>query len=106
VPKLDIDALRKAVGEDRYRISFHAKFRMGQRKVADRDVEQVVETGDVIERHPRARPFPKALSMAHVRTGPLYVCCAYDGFQAYLITVYWYDPAKWVDPWTRRKGGA
>ena len=106
MPKLDLDALRKAVAENRYLISVHAKLRMGQRRIVDRDVKHVVETGDIIEEHLRARPFPKALFMAHVRSEPLYVCCAYDGVQAYLITVYWYDPAKWIDPWTRRKGEA
>jgi hypothetical protein len=41
--------------------------------------------------------------MALVREEPLYVSCAFDGSYAYIITVHWYDPAKWVDPWTRKK---
>lgn len=77
---------------------------MGRRKVSDLDVKRVVESGDVIERDLGAKPFPKALFMAEVRSAPLYVACAYDGASAYIITVYWYDASKWVDPWTRRKG--
>jgi hypothetical protein len=41
--------------------------------------------------------------MAHVRGEPLYVSCAFDGTLAHIITVHWYDPSVWIDPWTRRK---
>ena len=76
---------------------------MGRRKISDDDLKHVVGTGDVIEEHVNARPFPKALFMATVRGEPLYVPCAYDGEAAHIITVYWYDPDKWMDPWTRKR---
>jgi hypothetical protein len=41
--------------------------------------------------------------MAKLRGEPLYVSCAFGGSHAYIITVHWYDPALWIDPWTRRK---
>lgn len=103
MPKLDIPALRQAVFENRYLITTHAKKRMGQRKVSDQDIKHVVRIGDVIEQHPRARPLPKVLFMAHIREEPLYVSCAFDGRYTHIITVHWYDPNIWVDPWTRRK---
>ncbi len=103
MPKLDILALRQAVSENRYLISSHAKQRMGSRQVSDEDLKQVVRKGDVIEAHRDARPYPKALFMARLDGEPLYVSCAFDGTQAYIITVHWYDPTIWVDPWTRRK---
>lgn len=101
--KLDIPSLRKAVSENRYFISLHAKSRMGERKVSDADVKRVIETGDVAERHDAARPFAKVLFMKQIRGEPLYVSCAFDGTDAHIITVHWYDPSKWIDPWTRRK---
>jgi hypothetical protein len=103
MPKLDIPPLRTAVAQDRYVITQHAKQRMGQRQVTDQDIKRVVVTGDVIEQHPKARPFPKALFMAKHKGEPLYVSCAFDGRTAYIITVHWYDPSVWIDPWTRRK---
>ena len=102
--KLDIAALRKAVSEDCYFITTHAKERMGLRRISDRDVKQVIAAGDVIEEHRNAVPFPKALFMKHIKREPLYVSCAFDGRYAYIVTVHWYDPNLWVDPWTRRKG--
>ncbi len=99
----DIAALRKAVLEDRYMISLHAQERMGLRKITHADLKHVVAVGDVVEQYPDNRPDPKALFMAHVQGEPLYVSCAFDGHRAYIVTVHRYDPAKWVDPWTRRK---
>lgn len=103
MPTLDIPALRKAVSRNRYFITTHAKQRMGQRKVTDQDVQLVIAMGDVIEQYPEARPFPKALFMARIKGEPLYVSCAFDGKYAHIVTVHWYDPGVWVDPWTRRK---
>jgi len=101
--EFDIPALRNAVAQDRYFITTHAKQRMGQRKVSDQDVKHVIAAGHLIEQFPRARRCPKGLFMAHVRGEPLYVSCAFDGTFAHIITVHWYDPSIWIDPWTRRK---
>ena len=102
--RLDITALRKAVWANRYLITTHAKQRMGQRRVSDREVKQAIVVGDVIEQHDDAIPFPKALFMKQFNEEPLYVSCAFDGKRAYIITVHWYDPNLWIDPWTRKKG--
>jgi len=102
--KLDLDALRNAFASGRYFITTHAKQRMGERRVSDHDVKRAVLDGDLIEGYPDARPFPKALFMARVEGEPLYVSCAFDGKNVYVITVHWYDPGIWADPWTRRKG--
>src|SRR4051794_38867909 len=102
MPPLDVAAVQKAVAQDQYLITTHAKQRMGQRQVSDADIKQVIVAGDAIEQSPTAQPFPKALFMAHVRGEPLYVSCAFDGSRAYIITVHWYDPNVWLDPWTRK----
>jgi len=103
MPRTDIAALRRAVEEDRYLLTQHAQERMGLRKVTHTDLKHVVATGDVIEEYPDNQPDPKVLIMAFVEGEPLYVSCAFDGSCAYIVTVHRYDPARWVDPWTRRK---
>jgi len=100
---LDIGALRQAVANNLYVITQHAKQRMGARCVADEDVKSVVAFGDVVEQHLDSDPYPKALFMAKVQGEPLYVSCAFDGRLVHIITVHWYDPSIWSDPWTRRK---
>lgn len=104
MPKLEIEKIRQAVLKGQYLIKMHAKQRMGQRKIADNEVIKVILEGEIIEEYPKAKPFPKCLIMAMVREKqPLYVSCAFDGETVYIITVHWYDPKKWIDPWTRRR---
>jgi Domain of unknown function (DUF4258) len=102
MPPLDIPALQQVVAQNRYLITAHAKERMGQRQVTDHDIKHVIAVGDVTEQFPHADPYPKALFMAYVASEPLYVSCAFDGTRAYIITVHWYDPNVWLDPWTRK----
>jgi len=75
---------------------------MGLRKVSHEDIKKVIAGGDVIEEYADNLPDPKILLMTHIREEPLYVSCAFDGRYAYIVTVHWYDPTRWIDPWTRR----
>jgi len=102
MPSIDLAALRTAVREDRYLITTHAAQRMGYRKVSHDDIKQVIANGGVVEEHPDNMPDPKILLMTHVREEPLYVSCAFNGRYAYIVTVHWYDPTRWIDPWTRK----
>jgi hypothetical protein len=62
----------------------------------------VIASGDLIEEYSANLPNPKVLLMTHVREEPPYVSCAFDGSCAYIETVDWYDPNRWINPWTRR----
>ena len=82
----------------------HARQRKAQRKIYQWEIKKVLLEGQIIEQHPKAKPFPKCLILGFVRKDePLYVSCGFDGGYLYIITVYWYDPRKWIDPWTRRR---
>ena len=101
---LNIADIRQALKEEKYIIKFHAKQRMGQRRVTDTQLSSIIMEGRIIEGHESAKPFPKCLILGYVRSGePLYVSCAFDGEYVHIITVHWYDSAKWINPWTRRK---
>lgn len=101
---MDLKKLHEAVRQNKYIIKQHAKQRMGERQVTDTEMLDVIFNGDMIEETSDAFPFPKCLLMKLVRGGePLYASVAFDGELAYIITVHWYDPGKWVDPWTRKR---
>jgi hypothetical protein len=102
MPSIDLVALRRACQEDRYFLTMHALRRMGLRKISHDDIRQVMLRGDAIEEYPDNLPHPKTPLMAHVREEPLYVSRAFDGRYAHIVTVHWYDPSRWIDPWTRR----
>ena len=67
------------------------------------ELKTVIYHGDVIEEYPDDRPSPSCLIVGRVRGGfPLYVVCGLAR-KVHIITVHWLDPAKWLDPQTRRE---
>lgn len=65
-----------------------------------------LEGGEVIEEYPDDTPFPSALILGFVSSGPLHVVAALDasGPDPYIITVYRPSPDKFEPDWkTRRK---
>lgn len=101
---LEIEKIKQAVQASKIEISVHAKRRMGRRKIKFKELVESILSGEIIEQTPRAKPYPKCLILGFVREKePLYVSCAFDGETVYIITVHWYDPEKWIDPWTRRE---
>jgi hypothetical protein len=103
VETVPLDAIRLALGEGRFRLRVHARQRLAQRGVTWSEVRQVIESGEVLEAHPDAEPWPKCLLLGFLDPDtPLYVSVAYDGERVYIITAHWMDPEWWLDPRTRR----
>ncbi|MBU3911755.1 MAG: DUF4258 domain-containing protein [Candidatus Omnitrophica bacterium] len=73
------------------------------RGVSLEEIKYVISTGEIIENYPDDKPYPSCLIMGYVRKSePLYVLCSI-GELLHIITVHWLDPAKWLDPKTRRE---
>jgi len=103
MPALDISALRKAVAQNRYFISTHAKHAWASGKSQKRRGARRARgpsTG-LLDTGARWELLDEIASGDHALD--ILVICAFDGTFAHIITVYWYDPSVWIDPWTRRK---
>jgi hypothetical protein len=102
--QIDLLKVRQNVKDGKYLIKTHARQRMAERGIHESEVMKVLLKGRIIEETPDAKPYPKCLIMHFIRKDePLYVSCATEGERVFIITVHWYDPNKWVDPWTRRR---
>ena len=100
---MHIKEIRDKIQTGKYKITLHARKRMGQRKISADDMKIAIAAGKIIEDYPDDKPFPSCLIMGNlVDKGPLYVVCALSDI-AHIITVHWLDPAKWLDPITRRE---
>jgi hypothetical protein len=100
----DIDEIRRRVRTGQYELKLHAQKRMALRKITIVEVESVILTGEIIEEYGDATPLPKCLFLGYVRGGvPLYVSIAVGKVKVFIITVHWFDPAKWIDHRTRRR---
>ena len=99
-----IDAIKKLVKQNQYSVKNHAHQRMSERNISSHDLEEVIISGKLIEKNPKNLPLPTFLFMKRVNNLPLYVVCAFDQKNKwlYIITVYWFDPLKWINPWTRK----
>ena len=83
----------------------HAIQRMFQRQVSERDIRQVLEKGDVIERYPDAVLYPGRLMLGWAGSRPLHVVAAENkkDSETIVITVYEPDPELWEADFKRRK---
>ncbi len=102
---LALQNIRAAAWAGRIKWRRHALRRAYQRGISRKQALRVLRTGEIIEQRPRAKPFPKCLLMTMVAPErPLYVSVGHDRARNYLhvITVHWFDPRKWEDPWTRK----
>ncbi|MEW5694222.1 MAG: DUF4258 domain-containing protein [Candidatus Hydrogenedentota bacterium] len=90
--EINIEQVRDTVKKDKYIIKTHAKQRMGEREVEDKDILLVIFEGEIIEQYPKAKPFPKCLITGFIeKNKPMYVSCAFDGEYVHIITVHWFD---------------
>ena len=104
VSKINLLKIRQLVKDGKYLIKTHARRRIAERGIREQDVVQIILKGRIIEETPDAEPYPKCLIMDFIRKDqPLYVSCATEGNIVFIITVHWYDPNKWINPWTRRR---
>lgn len=100
---INLTHMQSLVRKGRYRITLHAQKRMDQRGITLEELKDVIYHGEVIEEYPEDRPYPSCLIMGRVRGGfPLYVVCAVEK-KVHVVTAHWLDPAKWLDPETRRE---
>jgi hypothetical protein len=100
---MDIEKIREKIKNGQYEVRFHARKRMGERKITMEQVKDVILTGKIIESYPDDTPYPSCLILGYLPDEqPLYVVCAL-GKMMYIITAHWLDPEKWLDPKTRRE---
>ena len=85
-------------------MTMHALKRLDERAIGLAEVEAVLLEGEVVEQYPDDRPFPSALLSSSTSSGrTLFVVCALGEGHAHVITAHWLDPARWLDPRTRRE---
>jgi hypothetical protein len=98
-----IEQIRKKINAGEFLITRHCQRRCDSRGILLEEIKRVINEGEIIETYPRDTPYPSCLILGYVRKNePLYVLCALGNI-VHIITVHWLDPAKWMDPKTRRE---
>lgn len=83
----------------------HAIKRMFQRRISQKEVQSVLEAGEVIESYPDDTPYPSHLLLGWVGTRPLHVVAAENSQneETIVITVYEPNREEWAEGFKRRK---
>jgi hypothetical protein len=78
---------------------------MFEREIGVSDVMDILETGDIIVRYDRDRPYPSRLVLGWSGGQPLHVVAADDleSDITVVITVYRPDPDMWTRDFRRRR---
>ena len=86
-----------------YRI--HAIQRMFERQVSEKNVRQVLESGETIEDYSDEMPFPSRLMSGRRGVRPLHVVVAENIKEAetMVVTVYEPNPLQWKPGFRKRK---
>ncbi|MCX5813966.1 MAG: DUF4258 domain-containing protein [Proteobacteria bacterium] len=82
----------------------HAIKRMFQRRINEKDVRSVLETGEIIEMYPDDTPYPSCLILGWMANRPIHIVAA-DNIadnETIVITVYEPERDKWSPNFKRR----
>ena len=99
----DYDALRQHFIDKHYLLTQHASDRAVKRGISATEIEQAVNTGEVIEDYPNDKYGPSCLILGTTETQRiLHVQVSYPP-SVKVITVYQPDPNEWEADWKSRK---
>lgn len=103
-----LNSIRKCFTSDKVVYTRHARQEMlGEEygRIAEREIFEAVQEGEVIESYPNDEPYPSILILGKTRQGKaIHIVCAYSEQDelAIIITAYRPDPSRWIDGRRRR----
>jgi hypothetical protein len=101
---VDIDGIRRKVGEGKYAISFTHTEKLRLRRIRAADIEQAVKSGNIIEDYPDDPRGASCLMLGRVGSRPLHVLFAQlEDEEILVVTAYEPDPEEWEADWQTRK---
>ena len=89
-----------------YRLTRHATIVRLERGITIAALEQVLLTGEIIERYPDAQPYPSCLVLGWLASGdPLHIVCSRGNVEPALRIVTLYEPEDdlWEKDYKTRK---
>jgi len=101
---VDIEDIKRKVGEGRYTISFTHTEKLRLRRIKAADIEQAVKSGNIIEDYPNDPRGRSCLILGRVGNRNLHILFARVVAEELLVvTAYEPDPEEWENDWQTRK---
>lgn len=101
---INIDNIRKKIAEGNIKWTEHCSFRMFQRGIQRKDVQNTIMNGFILEQYPKDFPYPSCLiSGKSILNNTIHIVCGLSSEDVYIITVYYPNEKKWIDEIRRKK---
>ena len=102
--KLNIDSIIKMVKEEKIRWTNHVIVRLFQRNISQKDIENALLNGEIIEGYENDYPFPSCLVYGiNLNNEVLHIVCGVNKTELWIITAYYPDNIKWEKDFKKRK---
>ncbi|MCP4403305.1 MAG: DUF4258 domain-containing protein [bacterium] len=99
---MNIHEIRDYVQRGQYKFSDHAVKRMLKRSIGRNEIEEVLQSGEIIEEYPDDKYSPSCLIWWHTqRARTLHVQVSLPPLVV-VVTTYEPDPAEWINGKVRR----
>lgn len=101
---MDIEDIRRKIGEGRYEISFTHTEKLRSRRIKAADIEQAVKSGNIIEDYPNDPRGPSCLILVVSATDLcIFLFARLEAEEILVVTAYEPDSEEWEDDWQTRK---
>ena len=86
-------------------ITKHAKVRLAERVISIGDIQNAINTGEIIEQYENDKPFPSCLLLGLTKSNKqIHIVVSIDNGYLYIITAYYPDANEWETDLKTRKG--
>ncbi len=102
--KLNVDMIKQMVKLKKIRWTNHVLVRLFQRNITQKEIEDALLRGEIIEEYENDYPFPSCLVYGmNLNNEILHIVCGSDGEELWIITAYYPDNIKWEDNKKKRR---
>jgi len=102
--KLNINIIKQMIKEEKVRWTNHVIVRLFQRNISQKDIENALLNGEIIEEYEDDYPFPSCLVYGiNLNNEVLHIVCGMNKTELWIITAYYPDNIKWEKDFKKRK---
>ena len=102
--KLNINAIQQMVKDGKIRWTNHIILRLFQRNITQKDIENDLLNGEIIEYYENNYPYPSCLVYGiNLNNEVLHIVCGANKTELWIITAYYPDNLKWKNDLKTRK---
>lgn len=102
--KINIEKIRQMVNEGKIRWTNHIVVRLFQRNITQKDIENALLNGEIIEEYENDYPYPSCLVYGiNLNNDVLHIVCGTSKSELWIITAYYPDNIKWENDFKTRK---